>query len=474
MNGTRPQSTDPLEALRAIEVPAWLVGGAVRDRMLGRPTSDYDVAVAGEPRDVARRLARLVSGPIFRLSEGFGGWRVIAPDRSWNVDLLPLAGGSIEEDLARRDLTINAIAQRLPGGELIDPFAGARDLRERRLRMVSAEAFAEDPLRSLRLIRLASETGFSVDAETASVAARNATGLARVAPERVFAELRRIISSERAVGGMELIDELGITAVVLPELAALRGVEQSPYHHLDVYEHTLAVLAETIELERDPERFLGPRAEAVDEFLSRPLANELTRWQALRFGALLHDIAKPQTREVTAQGRITFMGHDAAGGRTAAKMLTRLRASERLAEHVGALARHHLRLGFLVHEMPLSRRAVYRYLRECDPVQVDVTVLSVADRLGTRGARSEEAIRQHLQLAGELLGEALAWVANPPKPPVRGDQLARALGIEPGPELGRILQELEEASFAEEIDTDEEVVTRAREILREQSGGARA
>jgi poly(A) polymerase len=474
MNGSSREPADPLDALRAIDVPAWLVGGALRDRMLGRPTSDYDVAVAGEPGPVARRLAQLVSGPIFRLSEGFGGWRVIAPDRSWHVDLLPLAGSSIEEDLARRDLTINAIAQQLPGGELIDPFAGARDLRERRLRMVSAAAFTEDPLRSLRLIRLACEIGFSIDPETASAAGRNAAGLARVAPERVFTELRRIIASERAVSGMELIDELGITPVVLPELAALRGVEQSPYHNLDVYEHTLAVLAETIELERDPERSLGPNAEAVNEFLSQPLANELNRWQALRFGALLHDIAKPQTREVTAQGRITFMGHDAAGGRTAAKMLTRLRASERLAEHVGALARHHLRLGFLVHEAPLSRRAVYRYLRASDPVQVDVTVLSVADRLGTRGARSEEAIRKHLRLAGELLGEALAWVARPPRPPVRGDQLATALGIKPGPELGRILQELEEASFAEEIDSDEEAVARARQILRERSSSTRA
>lgn len=473
MNRTDAAIVDPLHAIRAIDAPAWLVGGALRDRLLGRPTSDYDVAVAGEPRAVAHQLARLVSGPIFRLSEGFDGWRVIAPDRSWNIDLLPLVGGSIEEDLARRDLTINALAQPLPGGDLIDPFGGAADLRDRRLRMVSADAFAQDPLRSLRLIRLACELGFSIEAETTAAAARNAPGLVRVAPERQFAELKRIISSERAVNGMELIDALAVMPALLPELAALRGVEQSPYHHLDVYEHTLAVLAETVELERDPERFMGAEAEAVSEFLSRPLANELTRWQALRFGALLHDIAKPQTREVNPQGRITFMGHDAAGGTTAASMLTRLRASDRLAAHIAALARHHLRLGFLVHQMPLSRRAVYRYLRECDPVQVDVTVLSVADRLATRGARSEEAIRKHLALADQLLVEALAWVASPPRPPVRGDQLAQVLGIEPGPELGSILQELEEASFAEEIDSDEEAMTRAREILRERSGGTR-
>jgi putative nucleotidyltransferase with HDIG domain len=226
----------------------------------------------------------------------------------------------------------------------------------------------------------------------------------------------------------------------------------------------------TLELEGDPSQFLGAHAAQVSEFLSGPLANELTRWQALRFGALLHDIAKPQTRQVTSQGRVTFIGHDALGSEMAGAVLTRLRASERLAAHVAALTRNHLRLGFLVHEMPLSRRSVYRYLRACDPVQVDVTVLSVADRLATRGTGSEEAIRKHLELAGQLLGEALAWRVEPPRPPIRGDQLARELAIKPGPELGRILAELEEASFAGEICSAQEAVARARELLH----GARA
>jgi poly(A) polymerase len=459
-------ATDPLGALAAIvEQPAWLVGGALRDRLLGRATADYDVALEGEPRPVARELARRASGHAFELSEGFGVWRVVSRDRSWQVDVLPLVGGSIESDLAGRDLTVNAIAQGLSGGELIDPFGGLRDLRARRLRMVSPRVFAEDPLRVLRLARLATELDFSPEARTAETASHDATRLAAVAPERVFAELKRIIAADRAIEGLRLLDELAITAVVLPELGALHGIEQSRFHHLDVYEHTLAVLGEAIELERDPERSLGVHAAAVAEFLSLPLANELTRWQALRFGALLHDIAKPQTREVTAEGRVTFIGHDAAGGETAREVLVRLRASERLGEHVAALARNHLRLGFLVHEMPLSRRVIYRYLRACDPVQVDVTVLSVADRLATRGDRSEGAIAKHLRLADQMLGESLDWVNHPPRPPLRGDELARALDVTPGPELGRILGELEEDSFAGEIRSRDEAVERARELL---------
>jgi len=464
---------DPLTALAAIEAPAWLVGGAVRDRLLKRPTADYDVAVDGDARAVARLLARRLSGHPFELSEGFGAWRVVPRDRRWNIDLLPLGGDSIEADLARRDLTVNAMAQALPEGALIDPFGGETDLAGRRLRMVSPEAFTRDPLRSLRLVRLVCELGFDTEPQTAARAAAAVPALSGIAPERVFAELKRVIGSDRPVAGLRLMDELKITPGVLPELSALHGVEQSPYHHLDVYEHSLAVLERVIELERDPGAFLGPWGVAGAEYMSGVLANEMTRWQALRLGALLHDIAKPQTRGVTDRGRVTFLGHDALGSDLVRSILGRLRASERLAEHVASLTRHHLRLGFLVREAPLSRRTVYRYLRECAPVQVDVTVLSIADRLATRGVGSDEAIASHLELARELLGDALRWAAAPPRVPIRGDELAAALGVAPGPELGVILAELQEATFAGEVESRQQAVAHARELLRERSLGSR-
>jgi putative nucleotidyltransferase with HDIG domain len=455
----------PLGILAGIDDRGWLVGGAVRDRLLGRATTDYDVAVTGDPRALARRLARGAGGHAFALSEGFGAWRVVARDHSWQVDLLHVLGDSIRADLGLRDLTVNALAEPLAGGELIDPFGGIEDLKRRRLRMISEAAFESDALRVLRLARLASELGFAADPDTKAAARRHAAGLAAVAAERVFAELKRILGAEDAVLGIRLMDDLEVTDVVLPELVALRGVEQSRYHHLDVYEHTHAVLARTIELERDPERWFGEHAEAVARLLAEPLANELTRGQALRFGALFHDVAKPSTREVTSSGRVTFIGHDMAGAEMAVAALQRLRASERLWEYVAALTRHHLRLGFLVHDAPLDRRAIYRYLKACAPVQVDVTLLSVADRLATRGSGSEEAIAKHLDLARQLVHEALAWRADPPRPPVRGDELARAAGVRPGPELGRILAELEEATFAGEISDREQALERGKELL---------
>jgi poly(A) polymerase len=457
--------SDPVAALAQIVPDGWLVGGTVRDRLLERATSDYDVAIAGAVDEAARRLGRAAGGFAFELSEAFGAWRVVAHDHAWQVDLLALNGTTIQEDLSQRDFTINAIAAPLDDGGYIDPFNGLADLHRRRLRAVSTHAFERDPLRTLRLARIACELGFEVDADTLELARRSAPALDAIAPERVFAELRRALCAPAAVEGLELMDRLGVTDAILPELAALRGVEQSRFHHLDVSGHTRSVLAETIALERDPERVAGADAPALVRYLAQPLANELTRGQALRFGALLHDIAKPLTRAITPQGRITFMGHDESGARLASGILGRLRASERLREHVAALTRHHLRLGFLVHEMPLSRRAVYGYLHTTAPVAVDVTVLSVADRLATRGDNAERAIASHLQLARQMLAEGLAWVADPPRPPVRGDELAHALGIKPGPVVGGLLAELEAASFSGEVATREEAIARARELI---------
>ena len=459
--------SDPLHALADVPDGAWLVGGALRDRLLGRQTADYDLAVAGDPATIARGLGRDAGGYAFELSGAFAAWRVVAHDRTWQVDVLPVTGGSIEADLAARDLTVNAIAQPLAGGAYVDPSGGLGDLRARRLRMVSARAFASDPLRTLRLVRLACELDFEVESETATAARAQATALPAVAPERIFGELRRILSSPRALTGFDLMATTGVTASVLPELEALRGVQQSRFHHLDVYDHTRAVLQQAIELELDPERTFPGHGQTIARLLAKPLANELTRGGALRFGALFHDMAKPQTRAVTSEGRVTFIGHDQAGAELARAVLRRLRASERLSEQVAELTRHHLRLGFLVHEMPLSRRAVYGYLRACAPVQVDVTLLSVADRLATRGAGAERAIAKHLELARQLLDEALSWEADPPRPPVRGDQLAKALGIRSGPEVGRVLAALEEASFAGEIAGSEEAIERARQLLND-------
>jgi poly(A) polymerase len=455
---------------------AWLVGGALRDRYLGRETADLDVVVEGDPGEAARAVSKAAGrAACFALSEEFGSWRVVARDRSWQVDVEPLRGESLEQDLALRDFTVNAIAEPVAGGAPIDPLGGLADLKAGRLRMAGSGAFAEDPLRVLRLVRVAVELELVAEPETLRCARAQVAALNGVSSERVFAELRRIIAAHRARAGIELMHELGASAVVLPELEALRGVEQNRFHHLDVHGHTLEVLDRTIELTgeepgpcaKELDEVIGSQGQAVRAFLAEPLADEMSRGEALRWGALLHDAAKPLTRQASAEGRVSFIGHDVRGAELAREVLTRLRASERLRAHVAALVRSHLRLGFLVHEpQPLSRRTVFAYLRACSPVEVDVTLLSVADRLATRGDRARESIDAHLAVAGGLLRDALRWRAEGPgQPLVRGDELAAELAIPLGPRVGELLEALTEARYAGELDTREQALAYARALV---------
>jgi poly(A) polymerase len=460
---------DGLQVARAAlaDRPAWLVGGAVRDRLLGLELTDLDLVVDGDPEQAARAIADTAGrAACFALSEDFGAWRVVARDRAWQADVERLRGGSLEMDLGLRDFTVNAIAEPIEGGAPIDPLGGLEDLTARRLRMAGPGAFADDPLRVLRLVRIAVELELEPEPQTSDAASAHADALRGVSPERVFMELRQIVASPRARRGIELLDTLGATAVVLGELEALKGIEQSRFHHLDVYGHTLEVLDRTIELQADPGSILGEEHTAdLRALLNEPLADEMTRGEALRWGALLHDAAKPLTRGVRPEdGRVTFIGHDARGAELARAVLARLRTSERLRAHVAALVRNHLRLGFLVHEpRPLARRTVYTYLKACDPVEVDVTLLSVADRLATRGDSAREAIDAHLRVARAMLQDALSWRAEgPPQPLLRGDELAADLGIPTGPRVGELLAELAEARYAGEIATREEALAHVR------------
>jgi putative nucleotidyltransferase with HDIG domain len=448
--------------------PAWLVGGAVRDRLLGRATDDVDIALDGEPRGAARRIAKAAGGASFQLSHEFGGWRAVGPAHAWHVDVLPLRDGDLQADLGARDFTVNAMAEPLAGGAVVDPHGGQADLGARRLRMVSARALADDPLRTLRAVRFAVELGFAIEPATAAAVREHAAEIAQVSPERVFAELKRVIAAPRVCEGIALMEDTGLLAAVLPELEALRGVDQSVYHHADVLGHTLEVLDAVVAMEADPAGvgLGGDLAVPVAELLAEPLANELTRGTALRFAALLHDAAKPQTRNVLPGGRVTFVGHDREGAELARAVLRRLRTSEKLTGYVAGLTAHHLDLGFLVHERPLSRREIWRYLVATAPNSADVTLLTVADRLATRGRKADPAIAAHLDLAREVLEHAFALRADGPRPPlIPGDELAAELGIRPGPQLGELLRALDEDRYAGEISTREEAVARARDRL---------
>ncbi len=446
---------------------AWIVGGAVRDAALGRDVADLDLAVAGDPGAAARAIASELGEHAFELSAEFGTWRVVSHSRRWQVDATALREGGIEADLAERDFTVGAVAVPLGSGEALDPFDGLGDLERGLLRAVGEGSFAGDPLRLLRAARLAAELKLEIEPGTVALARAARSRADEPAGERQLTELRQLLGGPDPVRGLTLLDELELTAVVLPELEGLRGVEQGPNHHLDVHGHTLAVLEHTLEVESDLERFAGERAAEVAELLAEPLADEMSRGTALRFGALFHDIGKPATRS-ERDGFVGFRGHDREGAEIIGGICSRLRGSRRLTQHLQALALHHLRLGFLIPEAPLPPRRVHEYLRATDPVGVDVTLLTVADRLSARGAgllARPEMVEAHLDLAREMVAAALDWRRDgPPAPLLRGDELAAELGIAAGPELGGLLAELEAAQYAGEVHDRAAAVEHARRV----------
>jgi poly(A) polymerase len=435
--------TGPLDALNA---PAWVVGGGLRDALLGRPVADIDVVTAGDPAAEAAAVARAHGASRFRLSRDFGAWRITGGRLPCQVDLMPLLGTGLDDDLSRRDLTINALALPVGGGAVIDRHGGLGDLRTGRLALVTRHALSDDPVRVLRIARLAHTLGFTVD-PAARAAARSAAGAIGSAPgERVMEEFTRIVTADDPGAAVRCLDDVGGLGGLVPQLEDCRGVLQSEYHHLDVLGHTLAVLDHVVAITADPGDCFRGNAALVDAVLSEPLADGMTRGEALRITALLHDMAKATTRVVMEGGRVGFPWHDREGAHMADAWCRSMKTSNRLREFVARGVRHHLALGFMVHRQPLTLAHMDRYLRRVAPDPVEAIMLSVADRLATDGPRTTPMqITRHLSLARDML-DAHARIAamEPLRPPLDGAALVDLLGRPSGPWLTDVLAAMRE------------------------------
>lgn len=457
-------SSAVLDEMRSLigDGEAHFVGGCVRDVRLGRPVVDVDVVVPGDPAPAARRLARATGGSPFALSETHGAWRVVLDGRT--IDVTARRGGDIVADLGERDFTVNAMAIPVNGAgdDVVDPFGGLSDLADGRLRLVSDRVFTDDPLRLLRLARIAHELGFGVDPEAERLARRDAHLADRAAGERIYAEVRRLLAPEHPDAAVRLLDGLGVLDVILPEAGPMHGCEQSPFHHLDVFEHTLQVLDAAADIAAHPEHYLPRHADRLRVAMDEPVGDELDARTALRLAALFHDIEKPSTRTVSADGRVGFMGHDRKGAATTRTILRRWRAATSTIRFCMLLVAEHLRLGFMVHDRPLGRREAYRYLRATRPHTEASVVISLADRFATRGVRARQAyVRAHAETADELLALVSELEAEERAPLLRGDEIAELTGAE-GPRIGELVAALAEEQAAAAVTTRDEAVAFVR------------
>ena len=480
-------------------VEAYLVGGSLRDALLGRDSRDIDLAVTADPLALGPQLADALSGHFFALAEGQHAARIVLPEAGIHVDLLPLGDG-IEANLRERDFTIDALAARLEEAAsgratVIDPSGGRNDLRRRLVRVIGEEAFVADPLRPLRGVRLAVELGFRIEPATADLVRRHAPRLREAAPERQRDELMRILAAPGAGQGLRLLDELGLLDQLLPEVTACRGEEQPKEHHWDVLGHSLAAVEALDALLSEEE----PRAASLRQAQGRPwrrlwreLWGELAWWEGARpyfreevvperprravikLAALLHDIAKPETRSFDETGRMRFFGHGDIGAEKAGRILRRLRFSAREVVLVQAMVKAHLRPVQMGQQGPPTRRALYRYFRDCGDAAIDTLFLSLADHLATVGPRvRQQGWRAHVALVNYIVASRLReeeLVA--PAKLLRGDELMAELRLSPGPLVGRLLETVREAQAAGEIRSREEALALARSALRRERLGA--
>jgi len=461
-------------------VPAYLVGGFVRDMLLGRDTADTDIAVAADALATASGAADILGARYVPLEERLG--RVVFPESGRYIDFTTLEGG-IETDLARRDFTIDAMAFELnkaletnfDENVLIDPFHGRKDLHDRKVRAVRDTVFREDALRLVRAMRIAGELGFDIDAATEDLMRRDAALIAGVAGERVREELLRLLALPGAGRRLAHLGELGLLAALVPELSPARGVEQPVVHVWDVYQHSIQTVAalEYVLHEADWEHAgpevlaMVPWSERLGDHLDREVGHGSNRRTLLKLAALLHDIAKPQTKATDTEGRTRFIGHPQQGAAVAAAVLERLRFSNREIQLVELLVRYHLRPTQMSQEDEApTRRAIYRYFRDLGDAGLDLLFLSLADHLATRARTLDmEQWRQHTALTAYVLENRFAETPSAPSRLIDGDDIITIFGLGPGPKIGELLEAVSEARAAGEITERQQALDLVRDLL---------
>jgi tRNA nucleotidyltransferase/poly(A) polymerase len=502
------------EFLTAQNCAAWLVGGYVRDLLRQQPGSDIDIAVDGAALSLARELADRSGGSFVALDDQRDTARIVwktGTGKTTVVDLVRLRAPSIEEDLRRRDLTINALA--LPLNEslrasdlhtlLLDPVAGLPDLLKRQIRPCGPTALSDDPLRMLRVVRFAAQFRFALAPATDAALRQHAALITTVAQERIRDELLKLLAARHAAPWLAYLDELRLLTRIIPELDPARSCAQPTQHFLPVLAHLFeavcawewlyaqlvpsndllpesspseGVLPTTfvtpVAVQTEPRLAMSQRfVERIRERMEQEVTAGHRRYALFKFAMLLHDVAKPATMQIR-EGRITFYGHEDLGADMSRAISQRLCLGRDATYYVERVIREHMRPGQLrALGADLTRRAIYRLLRDTGAAAPDVLLHSLCDHLGAKGPRvTLAAWVEHVAWTDAVLAEIREEQRSaPPTRVITGGDLIQNLGIEPGPVLGQILAAIDEAVFLGEVTTREEALALAAQMVNSSS-----
>ncbi|MEI7554803.1 HDIG domain-containing metalloprotein [Candidatus Chlorohelix sp.] len=492
----------------------WLVGGWVRDALLSRPADDVDLAVSGTPAEalaMARRFSNAIQAHLsgwqisyFPLDTENGVARIVfkSGDEHFYFDFAALQQNDITADLLRRDFTLNALAIALPDflehgleATVIDLCGGLADIKARLIRPIREANIISDPLRMLRGIRLKAQLSSSgvdwqLTADALEIFRRNAPLIKQSAGERCATELNKILLAGGVIESLRLLDSCGLLSLLIPELGEGKGNIQMNAHYYDVWNHSLVTVdrvewlvrpnyrgqsADEMIMAERPENYIAHWSEILAQLHGR----EQERFLWLLWSALLHDVGKPRTRNVDSDGEIHFYHHAQVGAQMARTILERFHFSRQMVEGITTMVDNHMRIGMLKANYDVksgsgvSNRAIFRFLKDTNPVQIEMMPLSLADHAAVVGPRIAQARQlkswnHHLhftdRLSRKYLGPVEEKLVDKPRL-LDGHSLMQELKLTPGPQLGKILREIEESQAVGEISTTEEALELARRLL---------
>lgn len=474
---------------KPVDGPIYLVGGAVRDIIQGRPIKDLDFVVPDGGIRVAFQVADRLGFPAYVLDRQRDSGRVVLEVVGNYLDFTSFRGQDLESDLRDRDFTINAMAIPHTAGSadsLIDPCGGLDDLNHQIIRQTHPLAISSDPVRALRAVRLAIELDFEISEKTLAAISSSASLMTNSSVERVRDELLKMLTLDRPDKALGLLERTGILDSILPEIAGLRDVNQGDPHHENVLDHTLSALRNLTKIEKllatgdtsaEPrlelaQVLLSQPASDLYSYLSRPVQGGVYGNILLRLGVLFHDVGKGETRQVTSAGRVRFINHDQVGSAMTADALSRLKLSKEAIKHVSKIVAGHMRPLLLAREPRLTKRAKYRYYRDLGVSGLDCCLHSLADHLAIYPLSTAD---QHWQALVTSVGRLITYYYGRVEPSIRpqlilnGHDIIELFDLEAGPQIGSLLRILEEAQAAGEVVTRHEAITLLRNNLTDLS-----
>jgi putative nucleotidyltransferase with HDIG domain len=490
-------TSDFISRLRDVIDPAcgaWLVGGAVRDQLAGRPCHDLDIILNGDVRQVARRAADSLEGKFFPLDEERGMYRILLASEGQTdvVDFSRFQADTLEADLGMRDFTINAMAMRLhEPAEWKDPLNGRQDLKDKILRPCSDHSFRDDPVRTIRAIRMSLALDLHMAPDVPKMMREASPLLTNVSAERKRDELFKILNAFHPSSAIRLMDYSGLLPYLFPDLLAQKGVEQSPPHKLDVWEHTLAAvfhLNELLGLFLQPDTVftdggnlmlglaagkLGRFREAIQVHYQIDLNPFRSRRSLCLLAALLHDIGKPAARTVGPDGKIHFYRHETLGAKKARDIGQNMALSEMEVNALAIMVANHMKPRIFSEENPLpTRRNVYRFYRSTAEFGVDTCFLSLADFLAKTNLTpdQDEWTRELDRCSVYLEGwfqQRNNWVE--PERLLNGSEIMEIFQMKPGKIIGKVLEQIKESQASGDIASRDEALELAKIIIRNSS-----